>query len=252
MKDWFKKSLTSFSEGLMKNLGTAIAAFIVSGGYLIALAKLQEFQAWVRSIPTDYVLTPFVLLLVAAFVLVRINAKQRRDLQKIVEQPTLDDEESTMVTHYGVWWKIYPESDYMEDFPYCPCCSPPKKLVQTEWHPEEKFKCSATATEVQLFDGIPWKLEEVRQRLRRAYFEGQGIEEPFLKELRRLKELHPDESEPSLLRSVMKIHPFNRLPSGELELLLRRFEKPHDLIFFLCRNMHYYRPLLRKQEKSSA
>ncbi len=251
MKKWLKKGLAYLSEGLMKNLGTAIAAFIVSGGYLVALNKLTEFQTWVRTIPTEYVLTPLVLLLVITGALLRINRKQKRDLQKVVEQPRVDDEEFRMVTHYGVWWKLYPDSDYMEDFPYCPCCSPPRKLVQSEWHPDEKFKCPNTGTEVQLFDGIPWKLVEVRGRLYDAYFGGQEIEETFLKEMRRLKELHPDQNESSLLRSAFQIPPFNRLPTDEREKLLKRFDKPHDLIFFLLRNLHFYRPLLRKKDKET-
>lgn len=250
MGEWIKKIITSFTDGLMKHLGTAIGVFIVSGGYLIALSKLQEFQTWVREIPTDYVLTPFVLVAVFAFALIRINHKQRQDLQKIVEQPKLDNKESRMVTHYGVWWKLYPESDYMEDFPYCPCCSPPRKLVQIEWHPEEKFKCPSTGTEVQLFDGIPWELEKVRSRIYDAYFGGQGIEEPFLKEFRRLKELNPEKAEKELLADIFKISPFNRLPAAERNSLLQRFDRPHDLIFFVKKNMHFYRPLLRQSEKS--
>jgi hypothetical protein len=75
--DWLKKSLSQAWEGLMKNLGTAIAAFLLSGGYLIAINKLQEFQAWVRMVPTDYVLTPFVLLIVITGALWRINRKQK-------------------------------------------------------------------------------------------------------------------------------------------------------------------------------
>jgi len=78
MGDWIKKSLAQLTEGLMKNLGTAIAAFLVSGGYLFALAKLGEFQFWVRQIPTDYVLTPLVLLLVALAVIIRLNFRQKR------------------------------------------------------------------------------------------------------------------------------------------------------------------------------
>jgi hypothetical protein len=60
MTDWLKKTLAQLSEAIAKNLGTSIAAFLASGGYLVAIAKLTDFQAWVRQIPTDYVLTPFV------------------------------------------------------------------------------------------------------------------------------------------------------------------------------------------------
>ncbi len=51
MNDWLKKNLLYVSEGFMKNLGTALAVFFLSGGYLLALNTLGEFQAWVRAIP---------------------------------------------------------------------------------------------------------------------------------------------------------------------------------------------------------
>jgi hypothetical protein len=167
---------------------------------------------WVRSIPTDYVLTPLVLLLVITFGLWRVNRKQRHALSKAEQQPKVDDEDSRFVTHYGVWWKPYPESDYMEDFPYCPCCEPHQKLVQTDWYPEEKFKCPKTNTVVQLFDGIPWKLEKVRERLYDGYFGRHRLDEPFHKELCRLKELHPDREESTLLPEVLQSVPFDRPP----------------------------------------
>ena len=199
MKDWLKKSWSHVWEGLMKNLGVAISVFLVSGGYLVAMSKLSDLQAWVRRIPTDYVLTPFVLLLVFTLALWRVNQKQRHELKKVEQQPKVDDDESRLVTHYGVWWKLYPDSDYMEDFPYCPCCEPPQKLVQTDWYPDEKFKCPKSGTVVQLYDGIPWKLEKVRKELYDAYFGRRRLDEPFFRELRRLKELHPDRDESGLL-----------------------------------------------------
>ena len=134
--EWLKRSLSHLWEGLLKNLGTAIGAFILSGGYLFAINKLQEFQQAVRRVPTDYILTPLVLLIVVAGALWNVNRRQRRQLSQIQQQPQTNDRPGRFVTHLGVWWKIYPESDYIEDFPYCPCCDPPKKLVQTEWYPK--------------------------------------------------------------------------------------------------------------------
>ena len=82
----------------MKNLGVAISVFLVSGGYLVAMSKLSDLQAWVRRIPTDYVLTPFVLLLVFTLALWRVNQKQRHELKKVEQQPKVDDDESRLVT----------------------------------------------------------------------------------------------------------------------------------------------------------
>jgi len=129
----------------MKNLGTAIAAFLVSGGYLFALAKLGEFQFWVRQIPTDYVLTPLVLLLVALAVIIRLNFRQKRELRRLTEQPKLEDEESRLVTHYGVWWKLYPTRTTWRIFHTAPAARLPVARAN-RLHPEEKFKCSSTGT----------------------------------------------------------------------------------------------------------
>jgi hypothetical protein len=249
MTDWLKKTLAQLSEAIAKNLGTSIAAFLASGGYLIAIAKLTDFQTWVRQIPTDYVLTPFVLVLVALAAITRITLRQRKELRKFAEQPDDMDDEGRLVTHYGVWWKIYPDAQYMEDFPYCSCCSPPKKLVQTEWHPEEKFKCSVTSTEYQLFDGIPWPLEKARENLYSAYFKGEWLHDHFQREMRRIKTLNPEMPDRELVGSIVKAEPFNRLPIVELEPLLRRFEKPHEFIHFLQQNMHHYRKFLVPQTR---
>jgi hypothetical protein len=249
MTDWLKKTLAQLSEAIAKNLGTAIAAFLASGGYLIAIAKLNDFQTLVRQIPTDYVLTPFVLVLVALAAITRITLRQRKELRKFSEQPDDRDDEGRLVTHYGVWWKIYDDAQYMEDFPYCSCCSTPKKLIQTEWHPDEKFRCSVTATKYQLFDGIPWPLEKARDNLYRAYFKGEWLNDRFQKELRRIKTLRSDLPDQELLRSIMRAEPFCRLPTPELEPLLERFEKPHEIIDFLQQNMHHYRKFLVPQFK---
>ena len=249
MTDWIKKTLAQLTEAIAKNLGTSIAAFLASGGFLVAIAKLSDFQAWVRQIPTDYVLTPLVLVLVVLAAVTRITFQQRKELRKFSEQPRSNDDEGRLVTHYGVWWKIYSDAQYMEDFPYCSCCTPPKKLVQTEWHPDEKFKCSSTGTEFQLYDGIPWPLEKARDDLYSAYFKGDGLDHQFQKELRRIKTLNPEMPEPDLLKSIVRAEPFCRMPVAELEPLLRRFEKPQEFIFFLRQNMHHYRKFLVTQSK---
>lgn len=246
MIEWFKKTIAQITEAVAKNLGTSIAVFLASGGYLVAIAKVSEFQAWVRTIPTDYVLTPLVLVLIVVAALAQITLRQKTELKKFSERLNEDDGEWKFVTHYGVWWKVYLDSEYMEDFPYCSCCTPPKKLVQTEWHPEEKFKCSATATEFQLFDGVPWPLEKARNHLYGAYFKGGWLSEQFFKELRRVKTLNVEITDTDLIRIVGQAEPFCRMPPSEMEPLLRRFDKPHEFINFLCHNMHHYRKFLVK------
>ena len=189
---------------------------------------------------------PLVLVLVLLAATARITLRQRRELRKFSAQPKSDDDQSRIVTHYGVWWKIYTDAEYMEDFPYCSCCSPPRKLVQTDWHPDEKFKCSATGTEFQLYDGIPWPLEKARSSLYDAYFRGNWLDEHFHKELSRIKTLNPEMGDADILRLIVKSEPFSRLPKEELDLLLGRFGKPQEFIYFLRQNMHHYRKLLVK------
>lgn len=249
MIEWLKKIFAQLTEAIVKNLGTSIAAFLASGGYLVAIAKVSEFQTWVRQIPTDYVLTPFVLVLVALAALARISWAQRKELKKFLERPAGGDEEGRLVTHYGVWWKIFPEDQYMEDFPYCSCCNPPRKLVQVEWHPDEKFKCPSTGTEFQMFDGIPWPLEKARDNIYEAYFKANWLDDQFQRELRRLKTLNPQTPESELLKSLVCSEPFSRLPANELDPLLLRFDKPQEFIHFIRQNMHHYRKFLLKTSK---
>jgi len=229
----------------MKNIGTAIAVFLLSGGYLVAINKLSEFQDWVRRIPTDYVLTPFVLLLVITGALWHVNRKQQKQLSQIESQPRHDTKESRFVTHLGVWWRIYPDVEYIEDFPYCPCCEPPKKLVQTEWYPDETFKCAASGTEIKLFDQVPRKRHDVLGSLHQAYFGGGRLHEHLFREFNRLKELSPDENETSVFRRVFDIEPFNRIPRRELEQVLSRFDKPYEAISYFHRHYLAYRKYLR-------
>ncbi len=234
----------------MKNIGTAIAAFLISGGYLVAINWLQKFQGWVRTIPTDYVLTPLVLLLVIVVTLWKINRKQRKQLSQIQQQPQVTHADSRFVTHYGVWWKLYPEAEHIEDFPYCPCCEPRKKLVQLEWYPDEVFKCPTTGTQVKLFDGIPRKLRDILGSLYGSYFGGEQLENRLGREFRRLKELHPDKDEMEVLRLAFAAEPFDRIPKEELSALFTRFANPLEIILFLSRNYQSYLKYLRKAPKS--
>jgi len=249
LKRFLNKTLGYAWEGFVKNWVTILVSFLLSGGYLFAINALRGLRARVRSIPTDYVLTPLVLLVIVTIALWRINRKQRHQLKTIQEPATLGDHATRFVTHYGVWWKIYPDSDYLEDFPYCPCCQPPRKLVQTEWYPDEAFRCPQTSTEVKLYDGVPQKLAEVRARLYETYFGPSRLHEPFFKELRRLRELHPDRPNGELLKSILGSAPFDLLPDKDRESLLSRFSKPEDAISFMQRNRDHYLQLIRRKDK---
>ena len=251
MPDWIKNSLSKIWEGILKHLGVVFVAFVFSGGYLIAINKLKEFQQWVRDIPTDYVLTPLVLLVVILLVVLRINYRQSQQLSRLETQPPSDDKESRFVTHLGVWWKIYPDSEYIEDFPYCPCCEPKQKLVQIEWHPDEVYKCPKTNTEIKLYDTIPWKKEKVLDSLYRSYFGGARFEEELLSEFDRIKRLHPESADIELVKKIFNVEPFNRIPRHELDEIFSRFSTYGEIFHFFRAHYKSYRRYFRKNAKQN-
>ena len=247
--DWLKKSLSHAWEGLMKNLGTAIAAFLLSGGYLIAINKLQEFQAWVRMVPTDYVLTPFVLLVVITGALWRINRKQKQQLAQIAQQPRSDEKEARFVTHFGVWWKLYPDTEYIEDFPYCPCCEPHMKLVQTEWHPEEAYKCPKTGVAYKLYDNVPRGKGQILNSLYTSYFRGLGVRfrRRYMTELGKLKELHPELSDGEITSRLFSLAPLVEIPEKERQNIIAKHENPIAAFRFVERNFLSYKKYFKKK-----
>lgn len=246
---WLKKTSSIIWRGFLQNLGILLGAFIFSGGYLVVISKIKRVQELVRRVPTDYVLTPLVLLIVIVCVLLRINYTQRLKLSKLERKTPEDDRRFRFVTHYGVWWKIYPDSDYIEDFPYCPCCEPKKKLVQVEWYPDEVFKCPATGTEIKLYDKVPMKRNRVLNGLYNTYFSDRGnyLEDLLRGEYRKLKELYPKKEENDILQIIFESSPLNKIPVKERDDLLKRFSKPQDVFSFLRKNYESYRRYFKKE-----
>ncbi len=253
MKNSFSKFIREISkkiwEGFLQNLGVLISAFILSGGYLVAINKIKKFQVWVRSIPTDYVLTPFVLLIIAIIVLSRFNYKQRQKISKLEREPITNERDSRFVTHLGVWWKIYPDAEYIEDFPYCPCCDPKMKLVQIDWHPDEIYKCPKTDTEYKLYDTIPTKREEVLSGLYRAYFRGLGsrFESEFYSERDRLKRLNPDISDKELSEKLFELEPLCKIPKKEKDEIFQRYPNPASALQFIEDHFSRYKQYFKKK-----
>jgi len=245
---FLKNSLKTAWEGMLNNTGVLISAFIVSGGYLVAINKIKELQTWVREIPTDYILTPLVLLVVAIAVLLRINKRQKEELSKLQEVPMRDEADVRLVTHLGVWWKIYPESEYIEDFPYCSCCEPRLKLVQTDWYPDEIFKCSKTDTEYKLYEGVPRKKDTIIESLYTSYFKGLGsqFESRFFAEYRRLKELQPDTPEKEFSLLLFNLEPLCDIPKNEVEEILEKHEHPMSAYNFVERNYQHYKQYFKR------
>ena len=235
-----------------KNIGVVISAFIISGGYLVAINQIKQFQLWVRAIPTDYVLTPAVLLVVLLILLVRIYRKQQQRLSKLQTEPDKDEREAKFVTHLGVWWKLYFDAEYIEDFPYCPCCEPHMKLVQTEWNPEEKYKCPKTNTEYKLYDKIPRERDDVIKNLYSAYFRtlsGQ-FQERYFGELRRIKELNPRMSNREISERLFQLGPLRRIPSPQIKEILDKNDNPVHAFFLLREISLLTRSILRTDPRT--
>ena len=252
MKNFFQNIVAKIWEGILQNLGVLITAFVFSGGYLIAINKLKEFQSIIRSIPSDYFLTPLILLLVIFFVLVKINRKQHQQLSEFKKEPAQEGSASQLVTHLGVWWKVYPENEYIEDFPYCSCCDPKIKLVQFEWDPSEKYRCPKTGTEYQLFDKVPRDREKVLESLYNAYFKGLSshISQQYFAEHRKLKELKPELSQNELSKQLFKLEPFCFIPESEVNEILTNNPDPIQAYYFVDRNFTCYNKYFKKSNKN--
>lgn len=250
-KTFLIDSLKKIWEGFLENIGVVVSAFLISGGYLVAINKVKELQTWVRSIPTDYVLTPFVLLLILLAVLIRINRKQQDQLSLLQREPDKDEKQARFVTHLGVWWKVYPEAEYIEDFPYCVCCEPHIKLVQTEWHPDEIYKCPKTNVEYKLYDKVPREREQVLGGLYSSYFKGFGAQfhQRYRTELRKLKELEPSLNDSEVTRKLFLIEPLSSIPEAEREEIIAKHPDAIAAFYFVERNYSSYKRYFKKKTK---
>ena len=248
--EFLKKSLEKIWEAFLQNIVVLVTAFIISGGYLVAISKLKEFQSAVRAIPSDYFLTPLVLLLILFVVLLKINLTQKKQLSKLEQVPEKDEDDAVIVTHLGVWWKLYPESEYIEDFPYCPCCDPKLKLVQTEWYPDEQFKCPKTGTEYKLYDEVPRERAQVVNSLYKVYFQRfpNQLHKAYSCELRKLKELEPDLDETELTKRMFEMKPLSSIPPEEQEAIIGKNPTPMSAFDFVERHFGSYKKYFKKQK----
>lgn len=244
MEKIIKKSIFKIWEGFLQNIGVIICAFVVSGGYLIILNKVKAFQKWINAIPTEQILTPFILILILFGVLLKINFKQKQQLSKLEKKFPKDERDARFDTHCGVWWKIYLDLEYIEDFPYCTCCETRKKLTQTEWFPDEIFQCPVSKATFKLFgDEVPLKRHRVVDGLYRAYFKDLGprVERAFYAERNRLKELNPKIANEELFDKLFNLSPLNKMPKEELEEIRKKYPNPEQAFHFIDRHFSQYK-----------
>ncbi len=241
--------LKSVWEGFLQNIGGILTAFILSGGYLTMLNNFSSVRTFIRSIPSDYFLTPLVLLAIALTLAIHINFKQKRELDNIKIKPLRADNKARMVTHYGLWWKTYPEERYIEDFPYCPCCVPNQKLVQIEWYPDEQYKCPKSGMEYKIYDGVPLKRLDELDRLYHIYFKLLPLQmiEQFHSEYDRHKKINDKASEDELTAMAIKsTFRLCQLPLDEIQKITEVTSSAKEAIAFIEKHMGYYRIILNK------
>lgn len=182
--------------------------------------------------------------------MLKINRAQKRQLSQLQQEPEKDEKDSRLVTHFGVWWKIYSGSEYIEDFPYCACCDPNVKLVQTEWYPDEKFRCPKTGTEYKLYDKVPRKLEQVLSTLYNSYFKEfpTQFRDTYYSELRKLKALEPDLDEAELTKKLFKMEPLSLIPSKKQEAIIKKDPNPMNALHFVERHLNSYKKYFKKKQ----
>jgi hypothetical protein len=248
---FIKSCITKIWEGFLQNIGVLITAFVLSGGYLVAINKLNEFRSTIRSIPSDYFLTPLVLLLILFGVVLRINRSQEKQLSQLKLGPKKNQKSARLASHLGVWWKIYDEDEYIEDFPYCSCCEPNLKLVQIDWHPDELFKCSKTGTEYKLYDGVPRDRINTLESLYKAYFQGFSAQltKAYYSEVHRIKELNPDMPEAEITKKAFEKNPFSRIPPNERDEIIQKHSNPSQAFRFVERHIDSYKKYFKQEPR---
>lgn len=215
----------------------------IFGGYYLALKQIQKFQIWIRKIPSDYFF-PFVM--VCALFLV-IIFKQRHRIHLL----TGGGRDILFVTHCGVWWKIYRDSEYIEDFPYCPCCEPKRKLVQIQGFPDaEVYRCPNTKTDIKLFAGLPMDRIHILENLHDVYFGSQRTLQFYIKLLDKFKmenKLRPDKEDKDILQKMFKAKPLNKIPKKMRNAILSRHSNPNDVFLEIQRDFNYYKRYLKRR-----
>lgn len=249
--NWLKQSFVKIWDEILKNIGIVIFSFVASGGYLAAVNYWDNFRNWIRGIPSDWFLTPLVLFLIVVGVLSRISYRQHREITEFKAQRPSRHERNRLVTHFGVWWRIYIKSKYIEDFPYCPCCEPPRKLIQIEWYEHEIYKCPHTGTEVKLYDRVPRERHELLESLYNTYFRETGVNfyVSYRKELRRRKELHPKKDEQFIFEELLQEEPLSRIPEKDKREILSQYPEAEKFMQFLQQHHDRYAQYLYEQEQ---
>ena len=240
-----KSTLSKIWDGFLQNAYLYIFILISSGGYVTLNAYVKGFEAWVNSLSPNLLFTITFGLTLSMLALAVLYFKQRGKILKLERFKN----SGTLITHWGVWWRIYHERHFIEDMPYCPCCETPQKLVQIEWHPDEVYKCANKGTEIKLFDAVPRKRRQLLETLYDMYFpkRNRSFVDFMYSEMSRLKELNPDWTEEKLLEHFRTVKPLSKIPQTEFEKIKKRYPKIIDIIHFIDRHYEKYGTYLREK-----
>jgi len=235
--NFWKNSLIKVWDGFLNNIVVCIFTFICSVGSLFII-KIQKIQIWVRSIPTDYVLIPFVLTLLLVFILIRIIYKQKKHILKF--------ETFNFISHHGVWWNIDSKYEFIEDFPYCSCCDHKMKLIETEKYPTEKFICPETKNQYEL----PANRSDIVSDLYEMYFENfpPQFSRYFFSEIDRIQRLSLDISNEKLMNNLFKMKPLCRIPRKEKRKIFAKFNNPASAFNFVDSHYNFYKKFFKKKK----
>lgn len=243
---WVSKSISTIWDAVLKNVAASIATVALPAIYFAAIGFFSDARAWIRAIPSDYVAAVLIVVMTFAAGLALVHVRLRNRISKLLDD---DDFKNTrFVTHYGVWWKLKVDAEYVEDFPYCPCCEPRKKIVQTDWHPEEKFVCPQSKQQIQLFDGVPRDLNYAREQIYSAYFGPRRFWTVFEQTYRKLADLHKGMDETTLLELTFKEPPMKKIPAKEVALILKGNKTYPEVRQFFFRHYNEYSRHLRKAD----
>ncbi|MDP3147536.1 MAG: hypothetical protein Q8N83_00275 [Ignavibacteria bacterium] len=249
-KDMFSDTLKNIWQGFLQNIGVIISIFILSGGYLMVINTFISVRGWIDKIPSIILFSSNILIIVILFFYIYLNRKHKKIISEITKKPPKDLTQIRFVTHLGLWWKIYEDGNYIEDFPYCPCCDDKKKLVQVEWYPDEIYICPESKTRIKLFDTVPRKRNEILDTLYRAYFHDVNVNFELLlvKEFKRIKTLNPNFSDSEIINQMFTETVLKKLPSEEVTKLKSIYisKTPVELFRFISTNYQYYRQYVNK------
>ena len=244
MKFSIKKNLQKIWDGFLNNIGATLFSFLVVICWFV-IQQIKHLQNLIRKIPSDYILWPLLILLIILVILFKIIHRQHRKILDLKGN-------FRFISHFGVWWKIFDKGEYIEDFPYCPCCEPKIKLIQTNWYPHETFECPKSNKKISLYcDGIPRERGFLLDGLYRIYFQsfdGRVRSKVFL-ELNRIKKLNPEITDKELTQKLFDLSPLCHMPKKEKEKIIEKFSTPRTAFEFVNQNYLAYKKYFTNSKK---